>query len=182
MIPIILTPAEVRAALSGILTEIWRPIDSLPGPASRGYLQPLTSGAWEWSPDGGFDHGVQELRHGFGKPGDVLFGQETWAAHWMYDDLPADEARSQWPDDNRWYETDGEDALGSCGLEPRGYRGRWRDATIMPIWASRLAFRNMGVVAHRASLSKPEGPWMWMLTVERINGPDGAPMRPGAIL
>ncbi len=74
----------------------------------------------------------------YGAPGDRLWVRETWAAHWMYNDVPPSQCRSSHPGDNYWYRADGDDAPSNLGHPPRGLRGKWRPAIFIPRWACRL--------------------------------------------
>lgn len=172
MIPVVLSPEEVRAALAGTLTEIRRPVD----------MSAIREIAWITHAE--VEDGEVEFRSDrpelwdfvrrvacpFGGPGAALFGQESWAAHWMYNDVAGTECWSGHPGDNYWYEVDGEAAPGSCGLRARGYRGRWREPSEMPAWASRLAFRNRGVLVEQV-----DGGWYWVVGLERVDRGNGAP-------
>lgn len=198
MIPLVLTAEEVRVALDGKLTEIRRPFteanDSVPAayrkrvggaPDFADAVFPDGSGAgWiAWWGRGPFSaeetarlYPAGGVPCPFGAPGDLLFVQETWAAHWMYDNVSAEQARSTRPGDNRWYQADGEDAPGSCGCPAVGRRGRWRDASTLLACDSRLALRNRGVRVERV-----DGVWTWIVAVERVDRPNGAPMPPAGI-
>jgi hypothetical protein len=81
--------------------------------------------------------------------GQRLWVRETWAAHWMYDDVPPREARSTHPDDSYFYLADG---------PPGGYKeadllphncGKWRSPLYMPRGASRITLEVTGVRVER---------------------------------
>lgn len=89
----------------------------------------------------------------YGQPLDRLWVRETWAAHWMYNDVPPSAARSERCDlqrtDNRWFSADGNGGPSQHGLEPDGHRGRWRPSIHMPRWASRINLEITGVRVER---------------------------------
>jgi hypothetical protein len=85
----------------------------------------------------------------YGKPGDRLWVRETWAAHWMYNDVPPNEAHSSQPDDNQWFAADPDGTVGTCGCPSLGYRGKWRPSIFMPRWASRLLLEITAVRCER---------------------------------
>jgi hypothetical protein len=87
------------------------------------------------------------LRCPYGQPGDRLWVRETWAAHWMYDDVPPTRARSGLDDDNQFFAA-GPSEHGTHGAPPE-CRGRWRPSIHMPRWASRLSLRVTGVRVER---------------------------------
>ncbi len=166
MIPVVLTPSEVLAYHAGTMTEIRRPVE--PQPASGTNLVEWNTSdrafvPWRWFSAGGSRTGGR-LHCPFGADGDALFGQEPWAVHWMYNGVPSGRARSTHPDDNVWYQADGDDAPGSCGCPAKGRRGVWRPAETMPEWASRIRLVNRGVRVERADV------WMWIVAVERAGG------------
>lgn len=107
----------------------------------------------------------------YGQPSDRLWVRETWAAHWMYDDVPPSAARSDRCDlqrtDNRWFAADGDGAPSQHGLGPDGVRGRWRPSIHMPRWASRITLEITGVRLERLKAiseadAKAEGaPWLF---------------------
>ncbi len=165
MIPLVLTASEVLAYHAGTLTEIRRPVEPQPDPA---VVRADIVGPWchfedEAGPPnerGNHEGRMWTERCPLGAPGDALFGQEPWAVHWMYDAVPSGRARSTHPDDNVWYQADGDDAPGSCGCPAKGRRGVWRPAETMPEWAARVRLVNRGVRVERADV------WMWVVAVE----------------
>ncbi len=165
MIPLVLTPSEVLAYHAGTLTEIRRPVEPQPDPA---VVRAIVVGPWCHFEDEAGPPNERGNREGrmwtercpLGAPGDALYGQEVWAAHWIYNDRLAEGARSTLPGDNRWYQADGDDAPGSCGCPAKGGRGIWRPAETMPEWASRIRLVNRGVSVERADV------WTWVATVE----------------
>lgn len=170
MIPLVLTPSEVLAYQAGTLTEIRRPVTFDDGPLSKiapyPFARQCDDGGWCFA-DAPLDGSLWEALRGLpgkvcplGAPGNLLYGQEEWAAHWIYNDRLAEEARSTLPGDNRWYQADGDDAPGSCGCPAKGRRGVWRPAETMPEWASRVRLVNRGVRVERADV------WMWCAAVE----------------
>jgi hypothetical protein len=125
----------------------------------------------------------------YGQPGDQLWVRESFAAHWMYDNLPPSQARSEREDlrdtDNRWYFADGHDAPSQRGAPVAGLRGKSRPSIHMPRWASRISLEITGVRVERlqdisnadsiaeGAAGHPDGPWhayrsLWTL----INGPE----------
>ena len=166
MIPLVLTASEILAYHAGALTEIRRPVEPQPDPA---VVRAAVVGPWCHFEDEAGPPNERGNREGrmwtercpLGAPGDLLFGQEAWAAHWIYNDRLAEGARSTLPGDNRWYQADGDDAPGSCGCPAEGRRGMWRPAETMPEWASRVRLVNRGVRAERADV------WTWCVAVER---------------
>lgn len=132
--PIIMGADSVRAILAGTKSQTRRVI-----PAS-----------WlDANPDTETGRAVLIASCRYGVVGDRLWVRERWAAHWMYDDVKATNARSQYPDDNRWYQADGPDAPGSQGCPSEGRRGRWRPSIHMPRWASRLTLEIASVRVER---------------------------------
>lgn len=85
----------------------------------------------------------------YGQPGGRLWVRETWAVHFMYDDVPPRESRSGQPGDNVWYRADGDQSPGSCGCPAQGRRGKWRPPIYMPRWASRINLEVTGVRVER---------------------------------
>ena len=170
MIPLVLTAPEVLAALAGTLTEIRRPVDmSAIDAVCRAWIthcdvDPDDNEAIFASDREDLEHFRRGVACPFGSPGDLLYGQEVWAAHWIYNDRLAEGARSTLPGDNRWYQADGDDAPGSCGCPAKGRRGVWRSAGTMPEWASRIRLVNRGVRVERADV------WTWCVAVERAGG------------
>jgi hypothetical protein len=84
----------------------------------------------------------------YGGVGDTLWVRETWAIHFMFDDLSPAAAYAQHPD-NRWYRADGDDALSDRGCPASGRRGKWRPSIHMPRAASRLTLRVTSVRVER---------------------------------
>lgn len=85
----------------------------------------------------------------YGRPGGRLWVRETWAAHWMYNDVPPRECKSTLPDDNYWFAADGTEAPSQLGTPPRGLRGKWRPSIFMPRWASRISLEITNVRVQR---------------------------------
>lgn len=102
----------------------------------------------------GEDGLIERVRNPWGYPepnGVRLWVRETWAAHWMYNDVPPRNARTEpsIPGDNRWYRADGEDAASHLGAPSAGLRGKWRPARFMPRWASRITLEVTDVRVQR---------------------------------
>lgn len=57
--------------------------------------------------------------------------QEAWAAHWMYNNLPAEQCGYRY-DDNCWYRVEGKDQVGSHGCPGGQMVGAWRVPETMP--------------------------------------------------
>ena len=95
------------------------------------------------------------LRCPYGLAGDTLWVRETWAAHWMYDDVPPRERKSRHPDDNYWYRADPDGTEGSWGCPAQG-RGKWCPSIHMPRWASRLSLRVVSVRPERLQAITPD--------------------------
>lgn len=74
----------------------------------------------------------------YGQPGDRLWVRETWAAHWMYDDLSPSEIPAKGEGNNYWYAADPEGSRGSDGSPAEGRRGRWRPSIHMVRSTSRI--------------------------------------------
>lgn len=89
----------------------------------------------------------------YGQPGDRLWVRETFAAHFMYDDLPPTMARSQRedlrPTDNRWFAAEGDGSPSQILTPPHGLRGKWRPSIHMPRWASRFTLEITSVRVER---------------------------------
>lgn len=129
-----------------------------------------------------------------GSVGDLVYVRETWAAHWMYNDVAAKDARSTLPDDNQWFAADG-DAPGTHGC-PVTQRGKWRPSIHMPKWAARtwgritdvrvqrvqditegdasaegFASREQFLEAWDALYPETMNPWVWAITWEKVTRP-----------
>ena len=155
--PILFSAPMVRAILAGAKTQTRRVVKPPIGYRCPDAMKHWTdvnfqngrpvwlvrgeAGAFKWMPCP------------YGQPGDRLWVRETWAAHWMYDDVPHSVARSNRCDlqrtDNRWFAADGDGAPSQHGSEPNGLRGRWRPSIHTPRWASRITLEITGVRVER---------------------------------
>lgn len=157
--PILFSAPMVRAILAGTKTQTRRVVKPLPEPhdgwdwswpiARKG----VTTGTRVcWRADQGRPGGISAYCP-YGIPGARLWVRETWAAHWMYDDVPPNAARSDREDlratDNRWFAADRDGAPGSNGCPAEGRRGRWRPSIHMPRWASRITLDVVSVRVER---------------------------------
>jgi hypothetical protein len=168
-----ITTVEAARIHAGIPTEVRRPVENPPRfwsfmdgidgvayPTGYRQVKPSLTGLFIWSVD---CRNPQPARTApLGKPGDLLWTAEEWAAHWMYNDVGGSDCRSGHDGDNYWYRADGDDSTGSCGLKASGYRGTWRAADTMPQWASRATVRLTAVRAERTGDT-----WEWVYSVER---------------
>ena len=175
MIPLVLTPSEVLAALADTLTEIRRPVTFADGPLSKiapyPFARQCDDGGWCFA-DAPLDGSLWEALRGLpgkvcplGAPGNLLFGQEVWGVGCRPDpfdgcrdgvEYQADEPLLDDGDDlplNGVELPDGEDL---CEWEGKG----WQPAETMPEWASRIRLVNRGVRVERADV------WMWCVAVE----------------
>lgn len=171
---LVLTAEEARRLRDGTLTEIRRLFFRLDGDRpvyGPGFPKKPKCCAWEGTTDDdgwplvlplGGNADFFRAPAPLGKPGDLLWVAEEWAAHWMYNDVGGSDCRSGHDGDNYWYRADGDDSTGSCGLKASGYRGTWRAADTMPQWASRATVRLTAVRAERTGDT-----WEWVYSVER---------------
>lgn len=109
--------------------------------------------------------------------GDRMWVRETWAAHWMYNDVPPREARSSHPNDNHWYAADPDGSPGTHGCPASG-RGKWRPPMFMPRWACRQVLditkdarvERLSAITNRDAIA--EGAQMWDMYLDRPVEPD----------
>lgn len=149
---ILFSAAMVKAILAGSKTQTRRLVNPQPGHRWN-HVDGLRFCEGEHDRSLGC-RGDIELRCPYGVPGDRLWVREKWAAHWMYNDVPARDARCESVDSpenpaHRWYAADGNDAPSDHGLKQDGYRGRWRVSIHMPRWASRITLEVTAVRAER---------------------------------
>lgn len=184
MIALALPAAKLRAALDGTLTEIRSLFFRLDGSRpTYGPGYPAKTCAWEFTvaddgwpevlPLGGKD--FVRAPCPLGAPGALLWIKEPWAL----EDLADGERRVVWLADRAaaWCQGTPAAPLGSTfyldsDYEPAGIMSR----ASMPLWASRLAFRNRG-----ARVEREGDVWTWIAAVERVDRPDGTPMPPREI-
>lgn len=160
--PIIFNGPMVRAVLGGRKTQTRRVV-KLPDRDVRNvrYWAPPSGRSQE----GWADPGVNYHSYGdrgelvgnhidpcpWGQPGDRLWVRETWATHWMFDDVPpARITRYLRPEETRpdclYYQAD--DPLPEDPPH-KGRIGRWRRSIHMPRWASRLDLLVTGIGVER---------------------------------
>lgn len=98
-----------------------------------------------------------------GQPGDRLWVRETWAVHFMYNDLKPSRIRppedmkdpplSRWgchqPGDGVWYRATSEDIPEPANGCNKSHRGVWRPSLFMPRWASRITLEIVSVRVER---------------------------------
>jgi hypothetical protein len=93
----------------------------------------------------------------YGGVGGVLWVRESWAVHWMYDDLPPRKIYEQgWKQgDSLWYKQAGDmPVVGNCNA---GHKGKWRPSIFMPRWASRITLEITDLRVQRVqSITDPE--------------------------
>ena len=161
--PIPLDGPEVRGVLAGTKTQFRRVVKLVGADVIEervvGSGEATSEEPWPFSATWSHgDDGSPWYACPFGAPGDRLWVRETWAAHWMYDDVPPTEARSGREDlrdtDNLWFSAGAlEDAIGTTtsGRErcPASLRGKWRPSIHMPRWASRITLEVTGVRVER---------------------------------
>ena len=194
MIRVVLTPEEARAAHARTLTEIRRPVEGLPPDPQnvrylhRAYLKcdaPAESGTVSLRiPCPWGDPHPDERDHS----DHLLFIAEAWRS-WIEEGEEEDEdgrGSTYWRQTYVAYE-----ATPRRGYRPEPDRaaitflddssplsqnprllGPWEAAETMPLWASRFAFRNVGVRVEQVA-----GVWTWIGNVERVER-DGKPVRP----
>ena len=76
---------------------------------------------------------------------DLLWVRETWAVHWMFDDLKPSKIIPSGAyftndlivkDSSRWYKASGDEPVsGACVAS---HKGKWRPSIFMPRWVSRV--------------------------------------------
>lgn len=137
--PILFSGPMVRALLAGTKTQTRRMVKT-PQP---GFIQQLTDGRFETSPDGGFDRGVGYIKCHYGQPGDRLWVRETWK-----EDLsPCCDGSCG--HQNALYRAD-------FGEGPE-WRGGWAPSIHMPRWASRITLEITGIRVERLQeISEPD--------------------------
>lgn len=161
-IPVILYPHEVRAALEGRLTQIWRPIK--PQPPSD-YFPVIDNIKY----NGLFFFGKSlrkpyvssdfQCKSPFGQPGDRLVCKETWTMECNYGWQDAyTEPNNPLGPVRYSQDVDGDDYF-ECprykASEPETELGdefdstQWRSPVTMPQWASRITLVNNGVGVRR---------------------------------
>lgn len=157
--PILFSAPMVRAILDGTKTQTRRIVKPQPRdewrPVVSHYHPTIIDRHGDEAPGQevyGASDEVEGRKCPYGQPGDRLWVRETWAAHWMYNDVPPSAARSERCDlqrtDNRWFSADN-GGPSQHGLEPDGLRGRWRPSIHMPRWASRITLEVTGVRVER---------------------------------
>lgn len=132
--PINLHPWEVRAIRDGRLTQLRRPVKPQPvyGYVLHGdVLLPLDGDGCAIADM----HRRVKIPY---RPGDVLWGRETW-----YDDMCPRAADDHSTGGYVYYRAD------DSGLNFEGERPTWRPSTTMPRWASRIALEVTGVRVQR---------------------------------
>ena len=162
---------DVRAILAGATVlrrlvrpprgEGWRPVGKMIRTKAD-----LSDPAFRWDRAGAFGATQWvEDRCPYGQPGGRLWIRETWApvptpgGYGCAPDACEREAMLIYrtdgarPDLRRW--SDG---------SPR-WDGRWRSASAMPRWASRLVLEVVGVEVEKS----PQG-WAWVVTFRRADG------------
>lgn len=135
--PIPFNAEMVRAVLDGRKTQTRRVVKSQP----------------ENNTDCPYHVGVGAERKAricpYGKPGDRLWVRETWAAHWMFDDVPP-RSIPAFIDGTRpeclYYRAD--DPLPDQPPH-EGRIGKWRPSIHMPRWASRILLEVTNVRVER---------------------------------
>ena len=198
MIPLILTIEEARLALADKLTEIRRPVADLPqDPQNVRYLHgsylkcDAPPGADTVSLRIACPWGTGWSGTDYEKFAQYLWGRESWRS-WVanhcddccvqpcnkcretvvdYESTPLNGYR---PFPDRAYLEWGSPppAMWSWWYEEH-QKLPWQSAEAMPLWASRFAFRNRGV-----RVEKTADIWMWVVTIERVNKPNTAPVPP----
>lgn len=174
--PILFSAPMVRAILAGTKTQTRRIMN--PQPRADQIIPRDWSKVMQYNPNAIYGDGLgwsaidssgnnHEFRCPYGQPGDRLWVRETFAAHWMYNDIPPSDARSDRCDqrrsDNRWYAADPDNSLGSDGAAST-LRGKWRPSIHMPRWASRITLEITGIRVERLNDiseedAKAEGAW-----------------------
>lgn len=154
--PILMKDELVRATLEDLKAQTRRVVKPQPNPSD----DDLVFGRIDYGPrpEGGIgfksEHGVQVCPYGV--PGDRLWVRETWAAHWMYNDVAPRDARSGHADDNYWFRADPDGTAGTHGCPADGRIGKWRPSIFMPRWASRIDMEVTAVRVERVQEITPE--------------------------
>lgn len=191
--PILLSAQMVNALRQGRKTQTRRKCKRQPTPElfqtsyrlRQNYPNPGTSTWWTADKDQLFPVLIDGVDCPYGKPGDKLWCKETWAANWMYNDVRANEARTnpRLEGDNLWFRADG-DLPGTHGWSSN-LRGKWRPSIFMPRWASRILLEitavrverlqnisNEDALAEGVELRGKLRPWaLYRELWESINGP-----------
>ena len=160
---------DVRAILAGA-TVFRRLLTKLPANRSDMAIHHIGrchySGRWTFYDENNNCHSCNGgIRSPFGAPGDRLWIRETWAP------VPTPGGYGCAPDAcereaMRIYRADGDraDLRQWSDGSPR-WDGRWRSASAMPRWASRLVLEVAGVEVEKG----PEG-WFWVVNFRRADG------------
>lgn len=141
--PILFSGRLVKRILVGAKSQTRRLINPQPG-KWQNHSQRLNSGAWEFSPDGGFDQGVESIPCPYGNIGDRLWVKEKHA-------ILADEDIDG--HSNVVYAAHSFDSSSDrAGIDRRGNPrevSTWRPSIFMFRWASRIDLEITGIRAER---------------------------------
>jgi hypothetical protein len=172
--PIILSKDELRAALSGTLTEVRRKVKPQPVGNQRVVeglahytvgMNPADDGA-VWYVADGIHPGVEVRPY---PTGTRLWVKETWCLKYDADDEMVYNAAGDIDHTCCWYRatTPGVVMCAGLGLPDRKdgrERSPWQSSPSMPIWASRLT-----LTVESVAVSNDGGEWWWVygVNVER---------------
>lgn len=139
---IIMTGESVQAILSRAKTQTRRVVKPQPAPYPDGgyYPWPNSGSCITW--DDVLEDPVYYVKCGYcpyGKPGDMLWARETWAALLPGTDIALESITPQ----------PGICSLAFKATETRGIAGKWRSPLFMPRWASRIALEIVNVKVER---------------------------------
>jgi hypothetical protein len=147
--PILFSDAMVRAILEDQKKQTRRIVKLPPDCEQFTHLRPAQGGE---APKNTFiaywlEHGKEECGGTFfscpyGKPGDLLWVRETWAARHEYDHCRPIDIHAGTP---IWHKSD------ECGgrFQSIGGFGKWRPSIFMPRWASRILLEITAVRVER---------------------------------
>jgi hypothetical protein len=174
--PIILSKDELRAALSGTLTEVRRKVKPQPlcDPQHQSVDEPRSTGPWkgEWTWWGG-NHTQSCYCHSRCPypTGTRLWVKETWRfADWTEEGVPCiqylHDGDERWP----WITHENVDHVhdiwadlskpANFNRENKASDAKPRRSTTMPVWASRLT-----LTVESVAVSNDGGTWWWVYGV-----------------
>ena len=166
---------DVRAILAGA-TVFRRLLTKLPANRSDMAIHHIGrchySGRWTFYDENNNCHSCNGgIRSPFGAPGDRLWIREAWAGGTQLCAYKADGAAGAWMPDgnggrNWWPHERLFEGAKSGFLLRKEYGDRWRSASAMPRWASRLVLEVVGVEVEKS----PQG-WAWVVTFRRDEFP-----------
>lgn len=152
MTSLCLTPAEVRAALTGAEFEVRRKVKPQPTLSEGKTALWYDAKAYLWRNDDQYARDCSPFT-----PGTVLCGKETWCPARPGSYEPMEKSLFDW---SKYY---------VCPVyrseypySSSDYDGHWRSAATMPKWASRLSLEVLTV-----RCENQDGVWWWVAKVRR---------------